>query len=105
MRKISIFILSVVLIIIGSYSLRASTYRYNCKVDGKTYSLRVDDKSSSLEWRGIRYSITRAEIPDECAKFGWRATGKGKSFLFCTMTKGVAILDDGEKEIDCGSVR
>ena len=59
----------------------AETFNYSCKVAGKTYPLRVDDKTNILEWRGKKYSITVAgddDIEDACAKYGWIVKGNGR---------------------------
>jgi uncharacterized protein YxeA len=83
----------------------AETYNYSCKVDGKTYPLRVDDNKNVLEWRGKKYSLTVASFdePDGCAKYGWHAEGNGTSFTFCTVTQGGAYIEakDGNDEVEC----
>ena len=74
----------------------AEIYNYSCKVDGKTYPLRVDDKKHVLEWRGKKYSLTDvfADEPDGCGKAGWHAEGNGTSFKFCAATQGYAGIED-----------
>jgi hypothetical protein len=84
----------------------AETYNYSCKVNGKTYPLRVDDVKNTLEWRGVKYGISNAHDPDKdeivCAKAGWHADGNGTSFDFCTATKGYADIEkDGNVEAEC----
>jgi hypothetical protein len=69
----------------------AEIYNYSCKVDGKTYPLRVDDNKNVLEWRGKKYSLT--EQPN-CAKYGWHPEGNGTSFDFCTATQGYGAIED-----------
>lgn len=79
------------------------TYNYSCKVDGKTYPLRVDDNKKVLEWRGKKYSLT--EKPD-CGRWGWHAEGDGTSFDFCTATQGYADLEkDGNVQVQCNLKR
>jgi hypothetical protein len=84
-------------------------YNYSCKVDGKTYPLRVDGNKNVLEWRGKRYSltITSADEPDGCAKNGWHAKGNGTSFTFCTATQGYAAIEDkdGNDQVQCNLIR
>jgi hypothetical protein len=83
----------------------AETYNYSCKVDGKTYPLRVDETKMSLEWRGKRYSLT---VQPDCAKYGWHAEGNGTSFDFCTATQGYAGFEntrDGNEEVQCNLKR
>ena len=74
----------------------AEIYNYSCKVDGKTYPLRVDDNKNVLEWRGKKYSLTiaSADEPDGCAKYGWHAEGNGTSFTFCAATQGYGAIED-----------
>ena len=84
--------------LLASTVAHAETYNYSCKVDGKTYPLRVDDVSNTLEWRGKKHNLT----PAECGRVGWHAEGNGTSFNFCTATKGVAGIYKGEtEEADC----
>ena len=86
----------------------AEIYNYSCKVDGKTYPLRVDDNKNVLEWRGKKYSLTVANgEEDACAKYGWHAEGNGTSFKFCTATKGYAAIEDkdGNEQAQCNLKR
>jgi hypothetical protein len=85
----------------------AKTYNYSCKVDGKTYPLRVDDNKNVLEWRGKKYSLTENSGPDGCAKYGWHAEGNGTSFDFCAVTQGGAYIEakDGNDEVECNLKR
>jgi hypothetical protein len=48
----------------------AKPFNYLCKVNGKTYPLRVDENKNVLEWRGKKYSIV---FQPDCAKYGWHA--------------------------------
>ena len=75
----------------------AEIYNYSCKVDGKTYPLRVDETNNVLQWQGNRYSLTRQ--PD-CGKYGWHAEGNGMSFDVCTATQGYAGWDADKNGID-----
>ena|SRR5215813_5449046 len=77
-----------------------SEFNYSCKVDGKTYPLRVDENKNVLEWRGKKFSLTvaYADEPDGCAKYGWHAEGNGTSFTFCTATQGYAAIEKNGKE-------
>jgi hypothetical protein len=81
-------------------------YNYSCKVDGKTYPLRVDENENVLEWRGKRYSLTIVD-PLECGRYGWRAEGNGTSFKFCTATQGYGAIEDkdGNDQVQCNLVR
>jgi hypothetical protein len=86
----------------------ADTYNYLCKVDGKSYPLRVDDNKNVLEWRGKNYRLTVATFdePDGCAKYGWHAEGNGTAFSFCTATQGFADIEkDGKIEAECNLKR
>jgi hypothetical protein len=75
-------------------------YNYSCKVNGKTYPLRVDDGKNVLEWRGKKYSIT---VKEDCGRYGWHAVGNETSFDFCTATKGEAGIEDkdGNDQAQC----
>jgi len=81
----------------------AEIYNYSCKVDGKTYPLRVDDNKNVLEWRGNKYSLT----VESCGRYGWHAEGDGTSFTFCTATKGYAAIEDkdGNVQAECNLKR
>lgn len=80
----------------------AETYNYSCKVDGKSYPLRVDASASILEWRGAKYRINEIE----CGRVGWHAEGNGTSFDFCTATQGYADIEkDGNVQVQCGLKR
>jgi hypothetical protein len=82
----------------------AETYNYSCKVDGRSYLLRVDDVKNTLEWRGNKYGITNANTPDNivCAKAGWHVEGNGTAFDFCAATQGYADIErDGIVEVEC----
>ena len=85
----------------------AEIYNYSCKVDGKTYPLRVDDNKNVLEWRGKKYSLTENSGPDGCAKYGWHAEGNGTSFTFCAATQGYAAITDknGNDQAECNLKR
>jgi|SRR5208282_2389986 hypothetical protein len=82
----------------------AQPFVYSCKVDGKTYPLRVDENKNVLEWRGKKYTII---LQPDCAKYGWHAEGNGTSFDFCTKTRGYAAIEDnldsqnGNEQIQC----
>jgi hypothetical protein len=79
----------------------AETYNYSCKVDGKTYPLRVDETKMSREWRAKQYSLT---VQPDRAKYGWHAEGNGTSFDFCTATQGYAAIEDtrdGNEQVQC----
>jgi hypothetical protein len=68
---------------------REMPFDYSCKVDGKTYPLRVDEDKKVLEWRGKKYSIV---FQPDCAKYGWHAEGNGTSFDFGTATQDMQTL-------------
>jgi hypothetical protein len=102
----------IIAFILASFStavVRAETYNYSCKVDGKAYPLRVDDNKNVLAWKGMNYSITVASFdePNGCAKYGWHAAGNGTSFTFCTATKGYADIEDkaGNVQAECNLIR
>ena len=93
---------------LSATAVHAEIYNYSCKVAGKTYPLRVDDKTNILEWRGKKYSITVSSWDDDgddaaCAKYGWVVKGNGESFKFCTATQGVGDLEDkdGKTVAEC----
>ncbi|MGO4513803.1 lysozyme inhibitor LprI family protein [Bradyrhizobium sp. 2TAF36] len=82
----------------------AETYNYSCKVDGKTYPLRVNAGANILEWRGSKFSISNAnDDPDNivCAKAGWHVEGNGTSFDFCTATQGYADFVKDGVQVQC----
>ena len=97
------------LLLVGATALlmvtaaQAATYSYDCKVDGKTYPLQVNDTNLSLKWRGKQYGLNAVTNPDACEKGGWHAEGNGTSFDFCYATKGVASISnqDGTWNVDC----
>jgi hypothetical protein len=99
--------LTIALIVVSlpATAVHAEIYNYSCKVNGKTYPLRVDDNKNVLEWRSKKYSLTiaSADEPDGCAKYGWHAKGYGTSFTFCTATKGYAAIEDkdGNEQVQC----
>lgn len=98
------FTIALVFASLSTVVAHAGIYDYSCKVDGKSYPLRVDDGRNVLEWRGTKYSITvaSADEPDGCAKYGWHAKGNGTSFTFCTATQGYAAIEkDGKEQAAC----
>jgi|ERR1700678_143886 hypothetical protein len=94
--------LTIALIFASSldHAVQADTYTYLCKVDGKTYPLRVDEDKNVLEWRGKSYSLA---VKPDCGRYGWRAEGNGTSFDFCTATQGYAAIEDkdGNNQVEC----
>jgi hypothetical protein len=77
----------------------AETYNYSCKVNGKTYPLRVDDNKKFLEWRGKEYSLTVNTAERNCGRYSWHAEANGTSFDFCTATQGYADIEDKDGNI------
>lgn len=67
-----------------------------CEAVGGLFSLRVDDRAMILEWRGKQYALTEAAADEEdgCGRYGWHAKGNGKSFTFCTATRGYGAIQD-----------
>jgi hypothetical protein len=93
--------LTIVALIFAFLSTTAhADFTYPCKVNGKTYLLRVDEDKNVLEWRGKKYTITNQP---NCAKYGWHAEGNGTSFDVCTMTQGYAAIEakNGNAAIQC----
>jgi hypothetical protein len=89
-------IIAIMFASLSTTAVYAEIFNYSCKVDGKTYPLRVDDKKNVLEWRGKQFNITAtsADEPDGCGKAGWHAEGNGTSFTFCAATQGGAGIID-----------
>ena len=83
-------------------SAHADTYNYVCNDHGRSYPLKVDDKQSTLTWKGSIYKIKEQE---DCGKFGWRAEKDGASFDFCTATKGYADFELNGTSIQCNLKR
>jgi hypothetical protein len=76
------------------------TYRYNCQSGNKTYQLWVNEGNKTLTWQGKNYRIVRDL---DCAKYGWKATGNGTSFRFCTATQGYGYIEDNGKKLEDGT--
>lgn len=96
MKKILLIALAI-----GFTPAHASTFNYNCKEQGKTSVLKVDDTNNTLTWKGTVYKITETD----CGKAGWKAEKDGVSFDFCTATKGVADFDFNGHPVICDMKR
>jgi hypothetical protein len=98
-------IAAIIFASLSTAAVHAEIFNYSCKIDGKTYPLRVDDNKNVLAWRGADYSTTVASFdePNGCANAGWHAVGNGKSFTFCAATQGYAAIEgkDGNDVADC----
>ena len=79
------FTIAFIFAFLSTTVVYAETVNYSCSVDGKMYSLRVDDIKNVLEWRGKKYSLT---VSEDCGKSGWHVAGNGRSFDFCEATQG-----------------
>ncbi|KIU28812.1 hypothetical protein SR39_25115 [Methylobacterium radiotolerans] len=95
------FIIVVTLAVLA-VPAHADTFSYNCRVNGKSLKVKIDDTKNTLTWRGNVYKIKPEE---SCAKFGWRAERKGEAFNFCTATQGYADFQEGGKTIQCDQDR
>ncbi len=80
----------------------SETYSYDCRLNGKSLKVKIDDVKNTLIWKGKIYKI---RVEESCAKFGWHAERKGESFDFCTATKGYADFEEGGKTIQCDQDR
>jgi hypothetical protein len=83
-RKL-LFVMAAALILATSPA-SAHAFNYLCKIDGKTYPLRMDESKNVLEWTGKKYQIV---VQPDCGRYGWHAEGNGAAFNFCTATQGV----------------
>jgi hypothetical protein len=91
----------------------AETFNYACHVkdDYHLFAAKVDTTKNTLTWKGSVYKNLVAN--HDCARMGWRATGKNARALLCVATQGVADLTinyggpgtDGVEELDCDQVR
>jgi hypothetical protein len=101
MKKLSIALV-ISLLTTSSY---ASVTPYSCEVNGKTYTMRVDEARKTLEWRGKTYRIIESgsNAGDDCAKYCWVVQGSGVSFTVETATQGVASFTDPitNQDADC----
>ena len=91
--------IALIFAFLSTTAVYAEIYNYSCRVDRKTYPLRVDDSKNVLEWRGKKYSLT--EQPN-CGRYGWHAEGNGTSFDFCTATRGYGAIenkDEGQRRM------
>ena len=80
----------------------AEIYDYSCKLNGKTYPLRVETNANSLEWRGSKYRISDANTNDVvCARAGWHVEWNGMVFDFCTATQGYADFEEDGVKVQC----
>lgn len=95
------FVIVAVLAALAAPS-HAETFSYNCRVNGKSLKVKINDAKNTLTWRGNIYTIKPEE---SCAKFGWRAERKGEAFNFCTATQGYADFQEGDKLIQCDQDR
>lgn len=73
------------------WSANADIFNYKCKANGKLLYAKIDTLANTFQWRGKTYKIV--EQP-ECAKYGWRASGNGRSFDACTATRGYLDFED-----------
>ncbi len=80
--------------------VRAEPLVYACEIvadlNYETHLAKVDEQRHTFQWRGKTYRI--ANQP-ECAKYGWRVTGNGAAFDFCTATKGFAGFNGQPKSV------
>ncbi|GAB6841734.1 hypothetical protein HNR00_004765 [Methylorubrum rhodinum] len=90
------------IMMVSATPVQADVYRYTCRVDGKSLTVRIDDARKTLRWRNKTYAIT---VQEDCAKFGWRATRPGETFDFCTATQGYADFQQGDRLIQCDQDR
>jgi hypothetical protein len=78
----------------------AEPFIYACEIvvdlRFETHLAKVDEQKHTFQWRGKTYRISNQ--PD-CAKYGWRVTGNGTSFNFCTATKGVGSFEGQHKSV------
>lgn len=95
------FIIAVTLALLSGPT-HAATYSYDCRVNGKSLKVKIDDIKRTLTWRGNVYKIREEE---SCAKFGWHAERPGQFFDFCTATQGYADFQEGNKTIQCDQDR
>ena len=91
------------LLAFSATSATADIFTYSCKVQGKTFPLKIDSARRTFIWKGKTFNTTEllAGEQQDCPRFGWRVKGQGETFDFCTATQGMADFKQNGLSAEC----
>lgn len=72
-------------ILFSAAPAHADSFSYACKAKGKSSIVKINTANHPFKWGGKIYQIEDAPEA-ECPRIGWKVSGNGESFDFCTAT-------------------